>query len=257
MDRVSRGSGRACAGLSSPESPRQLQEALDRDLLVGQRVRELVGVLGGALEEVGEAVLGVVGERVDVAQRRLDARDAERRAALGEGARAAHRDDPQLALGGAQRDREQPRRGRVDRAGDGALDGDRCGGHLGEGLVPDREHRVGGDHRVAQVGRLVAVEAARLDRVGRVGEVEVAGHPQQLVAGDRAAGAVAAERHVGLDRREVAAAVEDDRQLVAEREAVDAQGDGGRARFVDQRAPEQIICVTVRLLGHGALTSSV
>jgi hypothetical protein len=202
-------------------------------------------------------VLGVVGERVDVAQRRLDACDSERRASLGEGSRAAHRDDAQLALGRAQRDGEQPRRGGVDRARDGALDGDGCGGHLGERLVPDREHGVGGDHRVAQVGGLVAVQAPRLASVGGLREVEVAGNPQELVAGDRAARPVAAERDVGLDRREVAAAVEDDRQLVAERKAVDAQRDGGRPGLIDQRAPEQILCVPVRLLGHGALTSSV
>src|SRR5579871_1894725 len=68
----------------------QLEEALDRRLLVGELVGEQVRALCGALEEVGEAVLGVVGQRVDVAQRRLDAGDAERRPALGERARAAH-----------------------------------------------------------------------------------------------------------------------------------------------------------------------
>ena len=113
---------------------------------------------------------------------------------------------------------------------------------LGERLAPDRQHRVGRDHGVAQVARLVAVEAARLDAVGGVGEVEVAWHPQQRVARDRGAGAVAAERDVGLDRREVAAAVEDQRQLVAQREAVDPHRHRGRARLVEQRAPEKLLC---------------
>ena len=133
--------------------------------------------------------------------------------------------------GGAQRDRDQPRRRRVDGARDAELDRDRVLGHARRAARTRSTSTVSAAiTRVAQVAGLVAVEPPRLVAVGGVGEVEVARHPQQLVAGDRRAGAVAAERDVGLDRREVAAAVEDDRQLVAQREAVDPHRDRGRPR---------------------------
>ena len=44
----------------------ELEEALDRELLLLEADAELAGVIGRALEEVLEAALGVVGQRVDV-----------------------------------------------------------------------------------------------------------------------------------------------------------------------------------------------
>jgi len=67
--------------------------------------RHLAGVLGGALLEVLEAALGVVGELVDVGEVRLGADDAHRRPPLGERASAADRGDEQ-AFTGVKEDRE-------------------------------------------------------------------------------------------------------------------------------------------------------
>jgi hypothetical protein len=87
--RMRRGPGRCMhrpsgGRMARPTAPQsyspKLQEALDRRLLVGELVGEVVRVVGGALEEVGEAVLGVVGQRVDVRDLLLDAGDPERRA---------------------------------------------------------------------------------------------------------------------------------------------------------------------------------
>jgi hypothetical protein len=64
---------------------------------------------------------------------------------------------------------------------------------------------------------------------------------------------VLAERDVGLDRREVAAAVEDDRQLVAERQTVNAHRHGGRALAVEQRAPQQVCGV---ILSEGSFAGT-
>src|SRR5689334_9340150 len=63
----------------------QLEEALDARLLVVELVGQGASVRGGALGEVLEAALGVVGQRIDVHDVLLGAGDAERRAALGEG----------------------------------------------------------------------------------------------------------------------------------------------------------------------------
>ncbi len=95
-------------------------------------------------------MLGVVGQRIDVAELLLDAGDPERWPALGQRAGVADGDDAELALGGAQRDGDQARRRGIDRARDAAVDLDPRRGHLGERLAPDGEHRVGGDQRVAQ-----------------------------------------------------------------------------------------------------------
>src|SRR5207247_5234424 len=67
----------------------ELEEALDRELLMLEADGQEARVVGGALEEVLEAALRVVGQRIDVRDVLLRARDAERRAALGERARAA------------------------------------------------------------------------------------------------------------------------------------------------------------------------
>src|ERR1039458_2608178 len=110
-----------------------------------------------------------------------------------------------------------------------------------ERIAPDGGHGVCGDQRIAQRAGLVAVEGLGLVAIARVGEVEVARQAQQRLAGDRVAGRVGTERDVSLDRREVPPAVEDDRQLLAEREALDAHRDGGRALMVEQRAAQELL----------------
>ena len=87
------------------------------------------------------------------------------------------------------------------------------------------EHGVGGGQRVAQVAGLLGVELLGLLAVARGAEIEVAGDPQQLVGGDGAARPARAVGDVGLDRAEVAAAVEDDRQRVAQRQPADPERD--------------------------------
>ena len=67
------------------------------------------------------------------------------------------------------------------------------------------------------------------------------GHAHQLVRAERAARALPAVGDVGLDRPEVAAAVEDDGQRVAQRQAGHAQRDGGRVPGVDQGPLEQFV----------------
>ena len=84
-----------------------------------------------------------------------------------------------------------------------------------ERLAPDVEHGVGADQRVAQRAGLLGEQVLGLLAVLGGGEVEVARHAHQLVLADRVAGAAAAVGDVGLDRPEVAAAVEDDRQRLA------------------------------------------
>ena len=147
----------------------------------------------------------------------------------------------ELALGGPQGDGDQARRRSLGRAADAPLELDPRRRDLGEGRPPHREDRVGGDERIAQRPRLVAVEPLGVVAVGGLSEVEVARHAQELVAADRLAAAVGPQRDVGLDRGEVAAGVEDDRQLVAEGEALDPHRDRRRPRLVEQRAPQKLL----------------
>ena len=135
--------------------------------------------------------------------------------------------------------------GQPDVERDAAVDLDAGAGEVLERLAPDVEHGVGADQRVAQRGGLLGVERLGLVAVLGGPEVEVARHAQQLAGRDRRAGAAAAVGDVGLDRAEVPPAVEDDGQRVAQREAGDAQGDGGRGLGVDERPPEQIVGVVV------------
>ena len=82
------------------------------------------GVLGGALGEVLQAALGVVGQRIDVRDVLLGAGDAQRRAALGERPRAAHRHDGDVPLGRHERDRHQAMGGQAHAQVDRAVDAD-------------------------------------------------------------------------------------------------------------------------------------
>ena len=132
--------------------------------------------------------------------------------------------------------------GRVDRAGDAALDRDGRAGHARRGARtrPRAPCRRRSSRRAGSPpgrGRGGAPRRGPRRRRGRGRRAPAAAHRRAIGV----AGAVAAERDVGLDRREVAAAVEDDRQLVAQREAVDAHRHGGRARLVEQRAPEKFL----------------
>ena len=89
--------------------------------------------------------------------------------------------------------------------------------------------------------RLLRVERLGLVAVARAGEVEVAGDAQQVLGRDGAARPAAAVGDVGLDRAEIAAAVEDDRELLAEREAGDPERDRSRGVLIDQGAAEQFV----------------
>ena len=108
-------------------------------------------------------------------------------------------------------------------------------------LAPDVEHRVGGLERVAHRARLLRVEPLGVLAVLCLGEVEVAGHAHQLVGRDRGARPAPAVGDVGLDRAEVAAAVEHDRERLAHRQAADPQRDRRRRARVDQRSAEQVV----------------
>ena len=110
-----------------------------------------------------------------------------------------------------------------------------------ERLPPDVEHGVGGRERVAQRRGLLGVELLGLLAVDGAGEVEVARDAQELVGGDGRAGAAPAVGHVRLDRAEVAAAVEDHGQRLAQGQAHDAQRDRCRGVGVDQCPAEQLV----------------
>jgi hypothetical protein len=111
-------------------------------------------------------------------------------------------------------------------------------GQVLERLAPHGEHGVGGHDRVAQRPGLRRVELLGLEAVARVAEVEVARHAQQRVGSDLRAGAEAAVGDVGLDRAEVAAAVEDDRQSVAGRQRAHLEGDRSGRGGVEERAAQ-------------------
>jgi hypothetical protein len=102
---------------------------------------------------------------------------------------------------------------------------------------------VRGEQRVAQRGGLRGVELLGLAPRVRVGQVEVARHAQEVRRRHRVAGAVAAVGHVGLHRPQVAPPVEDDGQRLAQREAADAQGDGGRRLGLEERSPQEVVGV--------------
>ena len=114
-------------------------------------------------------------------------------------------------------------------------------GEVLERLAPDVEHGVGAEQGVAQRAGLLGVQGLGLLAIARAREVEVAGDAQQVVGADGAARAAAAVGDVGLDRPEVAAAVEDDRELLAEREPAHPQGDRRRGILVDQGPAEQFV----------------
>ena len=76
------------------------------------------------LEEVLEAALGVVGQRVDARDVLLRAHDPHRRAALGERPRAADGGDDDLLVGRDQRGGQQAVGGQADVELDPAVDVD-------------------------------------------------------------------------------------------------------------------------------------
>ena len=107
-------------------------------------------------------------------------------------------------------------RGQPDRELDRVVDGDAAAGEIRQRLAPHVEHGVGADQRVAQRRRLLDVELLGAVAVLGVGEVEVAGHAQQLAGRDGRARRRGCRGDVGLQRAEVAPAVEDDRHRLAE-----------------------------------------
>jgi hypothetical protein len=128
-------------------------------------------------------------------------------------------------------------------------------GEIGQRFAPHVEHGVGSHQRIAQRGRLLDVQLLGRLAVLRVGEIQVARHAQQLPGRDGGAGAAAAGRDVGLQRSEVAPAVEDDRNRLGEREPRDPQRDRYRGGLVEQRPAKQIfacgVIPGVILVEHG------
>ena len=147
--------------------------------------------------------------------------------------------------------------GQADVEHDPAVDVDARAHEVLERLAPDREHGVGGGERVAQRAGLLGVEALGLLAVARAGEVEVARHPQQLLRGDRAAGPALAVGDVGLDRAEVAAAVEDDGQRLAQRQPSDPERDRSRSVLIDQGPAQEVVGVVVHVPYIGSFVCSL
>ena len=81
----------------------ELEEALHARLLTAELLGHPARVLGRHLEEVLQAALRVVGQRVDARDVLLSAHDPHRRPALGERARTAHGGDDDALLGRGQR----------------------------------------------------------------------------------------------------------------------------------------------------------
>ena len=126
-------------------------------------------------------------------------------------------------------------------------------------LAPDGEHGVGRQQRVAQHAGLLGVGLLGLVAGAGVAEVEVAGDAQQLVGADRAARAARTVRDVGLDRPQVGAPVEDDRQRVGQGQAAHAHGHGDRCLGVDEGPAQQLVGVLAGgpvLLVHRSLLRS-
>ncbi|MGH2498994.1 MAG: hypothetical protein ACRDF0_02705 [Candidatus Limnocylindria bacterium] len=117
-------------------------------------------------------------------------------------------------------------------------------------LAPDVEHGVGAHERVAHGGGLLGVQVLGLVAILGGGKVEVARYAEQLVGTDRRAGAATAVRHIGLDRAEVPPAMEDDRQLVAEGQPCDAQGDRGGCLPVEEGPPKKLVGVLAVVHSH-------
>ena len=110
-----------------------------------------------------------------------------------------------------------------------------------ERLAPDVEHGVGADQRVAQRGGLLGVEALGVGAVVGLGEVDVARHPQQRIGAERGAGAMVAGGDVGLDRAEVAAAVEDDGDGLRQRQVAHLQRNRNGGLLVHECAAQQVV----------------
>ena len=186
--------------------------------LLGQRA----GVVGRGVEEVLQAALGVVGQRIDAGDVLLGAGDPDRRTTLGQRARAAHRRDDEVAVGRHERGGQEPVGGqRTSSSIERSIVIGAAVSWL-ERLAPDVEHGVGADQRVAQRGGLLGVEALGVGAVVGLGEVDVARHPQQLVGAERGRRCHGAGGDIGLDRAEVAAAVEDDGDGLRQRQVAHA-----------------------------------
>ena len=222
---------------------RELEEALDGGLLAADLLRQLARVLGGEHEEVLEAALRIVRQRIDAHDVLLADGDPHRRAALGERAGAADGGHDDLLLRRDERGRQQPVRGQAHVELEPAVDADVVVDEVLERLAPDVEHRVGADEGISQRAGLLGEEVFGLGAILGGGQVEVQRDAHQLVLADGLAGAPSAMRDVGLDRPEVLPAVEDHGQCLGEAQRRDSQGDGGRGPRVDQRSLEQVVCV--------------
>jgi hypothetical protein len=118
-----------------------------------------------------------------------------------------------------------------------------CVREVGERVAPDREHGVGGGEGVAQRHRLLGVQPLGLVAVLGLAEVEVARDAQQLVGGQRGAGAVGAARDIGLDAAEVPPAVEDHGHRLAQGKAADPHCDRGRCAGLQECPTKEFVGV--------------
>src|ERR1700754_1448069 len=91
----------------------ELEEALDRRLLATELLGELARVLGGERQEVLEAALRIVRQRIDARDVLLADGDPHRRPALGQRARAADGGHDDLLLRRDERRRQQALRGQA------------------------------------------------------------------------------------------------------------------------------------------------
>ena len=101
------------------------------------------------------------------------------------------------------------------------VDGQPAVRDLVERVAPNVQHRVSADEGVAQRSGLLGIEPLGLAAVAGRGQIEVAGDSKQFACGDRRPRALAAVGDVGLQRSEIAAAVEDDGDRFGHRQGLD------------------------------------
>ncbi len=126
-----------------------------------------------------------------------------------------------IRASGATSRRHQPRGRQADRQGDGTVDLHDGTGQLQQRLSPDVQDDVCADHGVAQDACLLRVQTLGILAILGVGEIEIAGNPQQVAHADVGAGAAGSGSQIRLFYAEIAPGVEDDRDGLADRKTID------------------------------------